>query len=174
MQVSKFALVEHIVSLVLHPHTHTRNQPTQPEGEHQLGSRHQQLGGKSLEESRGTLVLNHFSDNLEPALGVLKVPVLDARLDDVQRGRNHQGRRGTGNRGNKVLSPSGLAIVRNSQRLLSESAAPKELQRVVSKTSERHAKNAVVYKIPQRIRGYCEQPSMPSLGTDQSLRRQQS
>jgi hypothetical protein len=56
----------------------------QPEGEYKLGAGHEQLGRQTLEEGRKAFVLHHFGDNLEPTLWVLKVPVLDARLDDVE------------------------------------------------------------------------------------------
>lgn len=43
-----------------------RNQSLcQPEAEDQLGTGHQQLGGQTLEEAGGALVLQHFGNNPE-------------------------------------------------------------------------------------------------------------
>lgn len=56
-------------------------------------------------------MLGHVGENAETALGVLKVAVLDAGLDDVERGRDNERRRGTSDGGDKVLEPSGLVVV---------------------------------------------------------------
>ena len=68
----------------------------QPEREHQLGSCHQQLGRESLEKGREALGAHHLGHNLEAALGVVKVPVLNPSLDDVERSRHDKGGASTG------------------------------------------------------------------------------
>lgn len=83
----------------------------QPEAENQLGSSHQKLGGQSLEQTHGTLVLEHVGHNSEARLGVLEVAVLDTGLDNIQRSGDDQRSTGTGNGGNKVLTPGGLVVV---------------------------------------------------------------
>ena len=77
----------------------------QPEGEDELGSCHEQLGCQSLEEGSESLVLHHVGYDPEAALGVLKVPVLDTRLDDIERGRDDERCAGSGDGGDKVLRP---------------------------------------------------------------------
>ncbi len=83
----------------------------QPEGEDQLGARHEQLGDQALEEGRGTLVARHVSQNAETALWVVKVTVLDTGLDDVKRSRHDERCRRTGDGGDKVLEPRRLVVV---------------------------------------------------------------
>lgn len=96
----------------LHDLAKRRNQRLgQPEGEDELGPCHEQLGCEALEEGRDALVLHHARDDAHAALGVLKVPVLDARLDDIERRRHDERGRGTGNGGDKVLAPAGLVVV---------------------------------------------------------------
>ena len=58
----------------------------EPEAKHQFRPRHQQLWCQALEEAGKPLVPRHVAENLEAALGVFKVPVLDPRLDHVQGG----------------------------------------------------------------------------------------
>ena len=65
-----------------------RRDHTQPEREDELGTGHEELGGEALEERGRALSLDHVADNPEAALWVLKVAVLDTRLDDVERGRD--------------------------------------------------------------------------------------
>lgn len=58
---------------------------SQPEAENELGSGHQELGRKTLEETGDTLVLDHVGQNAEAGLGVLEVAVLNTGLDHIQR-----------------------------------------------------------------------------------------
>ena len=57
----------------------------QPEGKHELRSGHEQLRCQSLEEGSEALVLHHVGHDPESTLGVLKVPVLNTGLDDIER-----------------------------------------------------------------------------------------
>ena len=83
----------------------------EPEAKDQFRPRHQQLRRQPLEEARDPLVPHHAPDDPEPALRVLKIPVLDARLDHVQRGRHDQGGRRAGDRGDEVLQEAGRVVV---------------------------------------------------------------
>lgn len=82
----------------------------EPEREHELGARHEKLRCQALEEASHALVLDHLGDDSEPALGVLEVPILDSGLDDVEGCGYKKRGRGTGDRGNKVLTP-GCGVV---------------------------------------------------------------
>jgi hypothetical protein len=62
----------------------------QPEGEDELGACHEQLGCQTLEEGRESFVLHHVGHDPEAALRVLKVPVLNTRLDDIERSRDDE------------------------------------------------------------------------------------
>lgn len=84
---------------------------SQPEGEDKLRTGHEQLGGKALEEGGGTFVLHHVGNDPEAALGVVKIPVLDSSLDNVERGRDDKGSTGTSNGCDKVLAPCGAVVV---------------------------------------------------------------
>lgn len=77
----------------------------QPEGKHELRSGHEQLRCQSLEEGSEALVLHHVGHDPEAALGVLKVPVLNTGLDDIERSRDDERRASSGDGGNKVLRP---------------------------------------------------------------------
>lgn len=120
----------------------------EPEGEDQLGTRHEKLhrsvrplviersgrlvgaylGNKTLEEAGESFVLGHVGENSEPALGVFEVAVLNTGLDDVQRGRNNQRSRSTCNRGNEVLEPRGLVVVFETEHeLLGKGRATEQL-----------------------------------------------
>ena len=69
------------------------------------------LGDKAFEEGRGTLLLSHVGQDAEAALRVVKVAVLDARLDDVEGSRYDERGRGTGDGGDEVLEPRSLVVV---------------------------------------------------------------
>lgn len=87
------------------------------------------LGDKALEEAGETLVAGHVGQDAEAALGVVKVLVLNAGLDDVERCRHNERGRGTGNRGDKVLEPGGLVVVLElEEELLGESGTTEKLR----------------------------------------------
>lgn len=66
---------------------------------------------QSLEETRHSFILNHTSYNPEATLWIVEVSVLDAGLDDVERGRDNKGCGSTCNRCYEVLKPGSLVIV---------------------------------------------------------------
>jgi hypothetical protein len=82
-----------------------------PKGENKLGPSHEKLGCESLEKRSEPLVLHHVGNDLEAAFGVLKVPVLDSSLDDVEWSGDKKRGAGTGNRSDEVLSPCGGVVV---------------------------------------------------------------
>lgn len=83
---------------------------------------------QSLEESRGTFVPRHIGQDAEAALGVVEVTILNTRLDDVERRRNNERGGGTGDRCNKVLEPSRLVIVlETEEELLGKGGTTEEL-----------------------------------------------
>lgn len=83
----------------------------QPEAEDQLGSSHQELGDQSLEQTERALVLEHLRHDLEAALGVVEVAVLDTGLDHVQGSGDDKGGASTGDGSDEVLAPGGLVVV---------------------------------------------------------------
>lgn len=88
------------------------------------------LGDKTLEESTHAFVPCHLGENLETALWVLKVAVLNASLDNIKRSRNNQRRGGTSNRGDKVLEPRRLVVVLELEDvLLRKSRSSEQLRR---------------------------------------------
>lgn len=90
----------------------------EPEGEDELGTGHEQLGDETLEEGAHALVLGHVGEDAEAALGVLKVAVLDAGLDDVEGRRDDERGRGAGDGGDEVLEPAGLVVVVEAEQVL--------------------------------------------------------
>lgn len=103
---------------------------SQPEGEDELGASHKQLGHETLEERRWALLLDHVLDDLNTALRVLEVAVLDTGLDDIERRRDNQRGRGTRNRSDKVLQPSRLVVILKSVQVsLGERRTSEERER---------------------------------------------
>lgn len=82
-----------------------------PEGEHQLRASHQKLRNQTLEETRDTLILNHAANNLESALWVIEISVLDTSLDYIERSRDEERCGSTSNRRDEVLEPGRLVII---------------------------------------------------------------
>jgi hypothetical protein len=139
----------HVVrGLPLESGVESRNQGLrQPEGEDKLGARHEKLeantlvqmlvhmerretylGDQALEEGRGALLLGHVGQDAEAALRVVKVAVLDARLDDVEGSRHDERGRRTGDGGDEVLEPRSLVVVVEvEEELLGEGGTTKEL-----------------------------------------------
>lgn len=76
------------------------------------------LGNETLEKAREALVLGHVGQDPEAALGVVKVAVLDAGLDDVERRGDDERGRGAGNGGDEVLEPRGLVVVLQLEQVL--------------------------------------------------------
>jgi len=99
-----------------------------PEREDKLGAGHEQLGHEALEKGPNALILGHVGHDPHTALGVLKVAVLNTRLDDIE-GRRHDERgRGTGNGGDKVLEPRRLVVILQVEEVfLGKGRATKEL-----------------------------------------------
>ena len=62
-------------------------------------------------------MLHHILDNLESALWVVKVLILDTRLDDIERSGNYERSGCTSNRSNEVLEPRGFVIVFQSEEV---------------------------------------------------------
>lgn len=88
------------------------------------------LGNKTLEEGTKALVPRHLGQDLHARLRVLKVLVLHARLDDIQRRRYEQRGRRTRNRRDKVLEPRRLVVVLQlEQVLLGERRAAEQRER---------------------------------------------
>jgi len=86
------------------------------------------LGNQTLEKGRRTLVARHVGQDTETALGVIKIAVLDARLDDVERGRYDERCRRTGDGCDKVLEPRRLVVVLQAkEELLGECRTTEEL-----------------------------------------------
>lgn len=86
------------------------------------------LRHQTLEEAGEAFFAGHVGQDLEAALGVVKVAVLDARLDDVQGRRHDEGGRSTADRGDKVLVPGGLVVVlKTKDELLGKGRATEEL-----------------------------------------------
>ena len=103
---------------------------SQPEGEDELGAGHEQLGHETLKEGRWALLLDHVLDNLDTALWVIKVAVLDTGLDDIERCRDNQRRRSTSNRCDEVLEPSRLVVILKSVKVsLGERGTSEERER---------------------------------------------
>ena len=86
------------------------------------------LGNQALEEGGSALVLGHVGQDAEAALRVVKVAVLDARLDDVERRRHDERGRGAGDGRDKVLEPRRLVVVLEAEEeLLGEGGTAEEL-----------------------------------------------
>lgn len=63
-------------------------------------------------------MLGHVGQDPEAALGVLKVAVLNASLDHVERRGNHEGGRSTRDRRDKVLKPGCLVVILQAKKEL--------------------------------------------------------
>lgn len=91
---------------------------SKPEREDQLGTGHEELRSKTLEEGSETLLLGHLCDDLATSLLGLKVAVLNTGLDYVERGGNDERCRGTADGGDEVLVPRGRVVVGEVENLL--------------------------------------------------------
>jgi hypothetical protein len=74
-----------------------------PEREDKFGSSHQELGRQSFKKSRKPFVTHHLRDDLEAALGVIEVPVLNPSFDDIEGGGDNKGSAGTCYGCNEIL-----------------------------------------------------------------------
>lgn len=83
----------------------------EPEGEDELGTGHEELRGKTLEEGGKALVLGHAGDNSEAGLLGLEVAVLDTGLDDVKGSRDDERGGSTSNGSDEVLAPGGGVVI---------------------------------------------------------------
>jgi len=83
----------------------------QPETEHQLRPRHQQLRRQTLEETRDAFLPHHRAHNLEPRLRVLEISVLDTGFDDVEGSGDDERSRSAGDGGDEVLEVGGGVVV---------------------------------------------------------------
>lgn len=142
-----------------------------PERKYQLGSSHEQFGRQSLEERREAFVAHHLGHNLETALGVVEVPVLNPSLDHVQRCRDDQGSAGTGDGSNKVLAPrSGVVVLEFIQVFLGCGRTTEELSLPLDQTIINIIVLAVY--IPQMSPARYGRQSIPNHGTNRTLRLQ--
>lgn len=109
----------------------------QPEGEGQLGSSHQKLGGQSLEEAAEAFLLRHVGDDAETALLNLEVSVLYPGLDNIHGCGDDDGGTGTCNGSDKVLAPGCFVVVFHLVEILfCGCGSSKELQiRLVERSS---------------------------------------
>ena len=102
---------------------------SKPEGEDELGAGHEELGSETLEEGAHALVLGHVCDDSETRLLGLEVAVLDTGLDDIERSRDDERSRGTGDGGDKVLRPrSGVVVGELVEVFLGSCGTTEELQ----------------------------------------------
>ena len=62
-------------------------------------------------------MLHHVLNDLESTLWVVKVLVLNAGLDDIERSGNYERSGCTSNRSNEVLEPRGFVIVFQSEEV---------------------------------------------------------
>ena len=100
----------------------------EPEAEHQLGARHQQLRNQALEEGCRALVSDHVGDDLEATLSILEVAVLNTGLDNVERGGHDQRGASTSDGGDKVLRPGcGVVVLQGIEILLCSCGTTEEL-----------------------------------------------
>jgi len=83
----------------------------QPETEHQLRPRHQQLRRQPLEETRDAFILHHRAHNLEPRLRVLEISILDTSFDDIEGSGDDEGGRSAGDGSDEVLEVGGGVVV---------------------------------------------------------------
>lgn len=98
-------------------------------------------------------MLSHVGKNPEAAFGVFKVPVLDTGLDDIERGGDDEGGRGTGNRGNEVLEPRGrVVILEGKEVFLGKGRATEELRRNPVVSSHQQVKSPRVQTYSERSR----------------------
>lgn len=98
----------------------------QPERERELRSRHQQLRHQALEEGRRTLYPRHIAHNPEARLLGLEVAVLYARLDHIQRRRDDERGRRSGNGRNEILQPRRTVVVLHLVQVLLSCCRPAE------------------------------------------------
>ena len=100
----------------------------QPETEDQLRPCHEQLRRQTLEETGDPLILQHAADDLKPALGIFKIPILYSSLDYIERRGNDKGCRGSSDRSYKILEPgSGVIISKFVKLLLGEGGTTEKL-----------------------------------------------
>lgn len=130
---------------LLHHLAERRNERLrQPEAEHQLGTRHEHLGRQPLKERSKPLILHHLAHNPEAALGVIEIPILNARLDDIQGCRNDQRSRRARDGSHEILRPRRLVVVLElEQLLLRPRATSEERKGARSVTRGRPARTAV-------------------------------
>ncbi len=93
-----------------------------PETENQLRPRHQQLRRQAFEETCESLLFRHPRDYLQAALWVIEIPILDPRLDNIQRRRHNKGRRSPSNRRDEILKPASLVIILQLEKILLRSS----------------------------------------------------
>ena len=89
-------------------------------------------------------MLDHVLDNLDTALWVLKVAVLDTGLDNIKWSGDDQRGRGTSDGSDKVLEPGGLVVVVELEEItLGESGSTEESERTWSVTGSSPSPSAV-------------------------------
>jgi hypothetical protein len=101
-----------------HPPKRRNQRLRQPKTEHQLRPRHQHLGRQPLKKTSKTLIPNHTPHNPKPTLRTLKIPILNPRLNHIQRRRHNERRRRTTNRRHEILRPARRIIILQMKNLL--------------------------------------------------------
>jgi hypothetical protein len=76
------------------------------------------LRNQAFEEAGEAFMSRHVGKNLKSALWIFEVTILDSRLDDIERSRHNQRRRGSRNRGDEVLEPGGFVVVLKAEKKL--------------------------------------------------------
>lgn len=119
----------------------------EPEGEDELRTSHEELGGKTLEEGSETLVLGHTGDNSEAGLLGFKVAVLNTGLDNVKRCGDNERGGSTSDGSDEVLAPGGGVVVGELEEVfLGSGRTTEESERTRSVTSGSPAPTSVESK----------------------------
>lgn len=83
---------------------------------------------QALEERREALVANKVLHDCPARHLVLKVGILDARLDSIERCSDDDGSDGAHDRGDKVLGPGSPGVIRDTEEIfLCDSGTTKKL-----------------------------------------------
>ena len=108
----------------------------------------------------------HVGQDLETALGVVKVLVLDASLDDVEGRRHDQRGRRAGDGGDEVLEPRRLVVVlQREEELLGKGRTAEQLWEIESACLDRAFGSGVrgrEWTYRKRARGVSGRRPLPS------------
>lgn len=78
---------------------------------HQLWADHKDLRRQALEQTPNALAANQLAEDGHTIDAGLEVGVLDARLDDIERGSDGDGCDGPGDGSEEILCPGGACVV---------------------------------------------------------------